>query len=773
MEPGLPVALAAAATVGAAMLLPLTTDQRVAVAGVALLVCAWACRADKPAHIRALVAAALVAGAADAWFAQQRDVPPSAARTARYACTVLGALGDDSSRASFECGLDDGPTVLVNAPGEPPPDGTRILVRAMLEPFDGARNPDEPAESDLQHERGVAARLAKAQILRTLPARDSVNAVIARLRGWALQQLRARIPEPQASLIAGELWGERAALPSDVRDEFAQTGTVHVLVTAGLHLGAVAALALLLLRTVRAPRTLSCVVAIGCAWSYALLAGAHTPSLRAAAMLTVALAARAAGRKALSWNAFGWAGLLLVLLRPLDVSGASFLLSFSCVAAILAWVPPLDDALRARAALPARLREAIAVAVATQIGTWPLTAAIFLQFAPYAVAANVCVVPVVGATMLLAGAQLALTWSPPLEQCCANLAAWGATWMLAVVHGLASLPEARIAMTPAPPWCIGAYDLAVLGAPWSWRRGRRTLVFAAIAVAVALVLLPPRAPDRRLRITVLDVGQADAIVIQTPDGHALLVDAGGQLERGAQSPAQSSAERVGERIVLPYLLRHGIHALDAIVLSHPHGDHAGGVAPVLRLLRVDELADSGQQYPGHAYNDAIAVARRDRVPVVLPRAGETWRTADGLALRFIGPSLPFLEHTGNDINDNSIAFMLEYRDFRMLFTGDAGTAAEQRFLNEGIDLHADVLKVGHHGSAYGSTPAFIAAVHPRYAIVSVGRHNVFGHPAPSTIATLRRFGARIYRTDQDGAVTIATDGESETVSEMVPSPARE
>jgi competence protein ComEC len=276
-----------------------------------------------------------------------------------------------------------------------------------------------------------------------------------------------------------------------------------------------------------------------------------------------------------------------------------------------------------------------------------------------------------------------------------------------------------------------------------------------------------------LRITVLDVGQADAIVIQTPDGHALLVDAGGQLERGAQSPAQSSAERVGERIVLPYLLRHGIHALDAIVLSHPHGDHAGGVAPVLRLLRVDELADSGQQYPGHAYNDAIAVARRDRVPIVLLRAGETWHTADGLALRFIGPSLPFLEHTGNDINDNSIAFMLEYRDFRMLFTGDAGTAAEQRFLNEGIDLHADVLKVGHHGSAYGSTPAFIAAVHPRYAIVSVGRHNLFGHPAPSTIATLRRFGARIYRTDQDGAVTIATDGVSETVSEMVPSPARE
>ena len=123
------------------------------------------------------------------------------------------------------------------------------------------------------------------------------------------------------------------------------------------------------------------------------------------------------------------------------------------------------------------------------------------------------------------------------------------------------------------------------------------------------------------------------------------------------------------------------------------------------------------------------------------------------SLRFIGPSLPFIEG-GNAINSNSVAFVLQYGTFRMLFTGDAGSESEERFLQEGVDLHADVLKVGHHGSAYGSSPGFIAAVAPRYAIVSVGRHNLFGHPAPSTLATLRRFGARVYRTDEDGAVTI-------------------
>jgi competence protein ComEC len=184
---------------------------------------------------------------------------------------------------------------------------------------------------------------------------------------------------------------------------------------------------------------------------------------------------------------------------------------------------------------------------------------------------------------------------------------------------------------------------------------------------------------------------------------------------------------------------------------------------VLRSFGTAEFADSGQRYPGFAYNDALQVAKTKHTPLVYPHAGMVWQTDDGLTLTFIGPSLPLLTHTRNDINNNSLAFILQYGRFRMLFTGDAGAEAEQRFLSQGIVLHADVLKVGHHGSAYSSTPAFIAAVHPLYAIISVGRHNLFGHPAPSTLERLQRFGARVYRTDQNGAVTITTDGHKTRV----------
>lgn len=158
---------------------------------------------------------------------------------------------------------------------------------------------------------------------------------------------------------------------------------------------------------------------------------------------------------------------------------------------------------------------------------------------------------------------------------------------------------------------------------------------------------------------------------------------------------------------------------------------------------VGEFADSGQKYGGYAYNDALQTAKAQRVPIVYPRAGAVWRTKDGVTLTFIGPSLPFIQ-SNNTINDNSVAFILQYRQFRMLFTGDAGVVAEQRFLAEGIDLRAGVLKVG------------------------VGRHNIFGHPAPSTIETLKNLRLRVYRTDENGAASVVTDGSNEVLSTMLP-----
>jgi competence protein ComEC len=757
-----------AAVLGTLAAMPLDLDLRlVADAGLAALAIVAVGR-GVPRELCTLLVMVLVAASLNAEL--RRGASPSVVerRTARYSATLLERSSGEDGSTQVTLALDNGLLVLARTHEPVPPAGTRAIVRGRLEPFDDARNPGEPSEREIEHERGLDGRLAGAEIL-SKGATKTWNArtVLARAHGWAHAQLSYRLGEPAASVVAGKLWGERSALPPELRSEFQETGTVHVLVTAGLHLGVVAAICLALLTLLALPRWSTCALAIALVWTFVWWSGAQLPAVRAATMATAALAARACGRATFSWNALAMAALVVTFLRPASVATISFALSFSCVGAIFAWAAPLERWIEGRVALPDRVREALVLSLATQLGVWPLAATAFLQFTPYAVAANFAVVPCVAATMALGAAQLALAWSAPLAQACANLNSWLLAWMLAVVQTIGTLPGAAIPMTPAPAWCIAAYDAALLAAPLLWRRGAPTLAVAAIALAALNVLWPPRPIDGRLRVTVLDVGQADAIVVQTPRGHVLLVDAGGRLERATQSSG-SVAEQVGERIVVPFLVRHGIHAVDAVIVSHPHGDHVGGVAPVLRRLRAGELADSGQRYGGHAYRDAIATARSGHVPVVYPRAGSVRLTDDGVLLSFLGPSLPLIANSRNDINENSIVFTLRYRSFCMLFTGDAGASAEQRFLAEGTDLRCAILKVGHHGSAYSSSPAFIAAVRPRYAIISVGRHNMFGHPASSTIVTLQRAGAKIFRTDENGAVTATADGNApEALSSML------
>lgn len=193
------------------------------------------------------------------------------------------------------------------------------------------------------------------------------------------------------------------------------------------------------------------------------------------------------------------------------------------------------------------------------------------------------------------------------------------------------------------------------------------------------------------------------------------------------------------------------------VVTHPYGDHLGACFPIIEAMPVTMMFDSGQAYGARAYRDCIASAKAHGVRIVLARRGMHWSSEDGVSLDVLAPSMPFLVDTGDDVNENSIVVMLHYRGFRELFMGDAGEASETRLLTATApdDLHADVIKVGHHGSRYASTAAFVAAVHPRLAVISVGRHNTFGHPAPATLEAWRRAGGDVLRTDLCGAISLA------------------
>jgi len=720
---------------------------------------------------RTAIVVAIGLGYANGALRGHVDRTPGDRRTTAFAATVVDVAGELDDRVRATLRLSDGSLALASLHPPAPLVGARLALRGRRERFDRVRNPGEPALADLEAERGIAWHIAHPHVVASAPPDDADPTLwLARLRSTASARLHATLGEPGATILAGALWGERGNLPPDLRAEFQDTGTVHVLVTAGLHLGIVGGCVYLLLMRLGAHRIGASLATIAIVWLYAAFSGDHLPSMRAATMLSFVLAARAFGRASYSWNALAAAAIVVAALRPTSVTSLSFALSFACVAAIFGFARPLANGFE-RIGTPDVIAELLGVATATQLGTWPLTASAFLVVAPYAPLANLVVVPLVGVAMLGGFTMLVLAPVPLVGTIVVNLERTLVDAIVGSVALASSLPGAHVVATPPPPWTLAIYAVAAIVAGCELARGRIALAVVALACASALCLWPPRPNDDALTITAIDVGQADALLIRTPRGHALLVDGGGRLERGPPSSATSSAEDVGERTVVPFLVRDGIHHLDAVLLSHPHGDHAGGLPPVLRQLGADAFADSGQPYGGFAYNDALAAAREHGTPMREPRDGDVWRTDDGVTLRFYGPSLPYLRGTRSDINENSLVFRLEYGSFAMLFTGDAGAATEARLLRDGVAIRANVLKVGHHGSAYGTTPAFVAAVAPRAAIVSVGRDNLFGHPAASTLATLAAANVRIYRTDEDGAVRIrVTSVSAVTIVPTVTSP---
>jgi competence protein ComEC len=242
----------------------------------------------------------------------------------------------------------------------------------------------------------------------------------------------------------------------------------------------------------------------------------------------------------------------------------------------------------------------------------------------------------------------------------------------------------------------------------------------------------------------LSVGQGDAIAIRTPRDRWILIDAG---------PAGNGFD-AGRDVVVPFLRRRGVRSLEAFFLSHGDMDHVGGAPAVLAALDVRRVIEPGQPLGQAGYRAFLAAVAAAGVPWTAGRPGDTLRM-DGVELAVLHPSAAWLA-TELAANENSLIVHLRYRDFDLLLTGDAGLPAEAVLDDLG---RYEVLKVGHHGSAGSTGPAFLARVAPRVAVIPVGRGNRYGHPAPDVLARLRAAGSVVARTDQDGTVTLTTDGQ--------------
>ncbi len=263
-----------------------------------------------------------------------------------------------------------------------------------------------------------------------------------------------------------------------------------------------------------------------------------------------------------------------------------------------------------------------------------------------------------------------------------------------------------------------------------------------------------------LRVTFLDVGQGDSCVIQSPSGHVLLIDTG-PIE-------QESGYDAGRSIVAPYLEYEGIEHIDAILLTHPHSDHIGGAAYLINRFSTGFVLDNGQDFGSPEEAAYKKAAAQRHVAVYTARPGQKIDFGDGAVLQILAPSR---EERAGPPNNASIAARLTYGRTSFLFMGDAEAPEETDLLSSRWQLGCTVLKAGHHGSDTSTTPAFLAAAHPRIAVVSVGAHNVYGHPSPLVMQRLRAAVPVVYRTDQNGAVICISNGSTVT-SRCMALPAR-
>ena len=597
--------------------------------------------------------------------------------------------------------------------------------------------------------------------------REALGAVRAFSRR-AIADAVGRWDQRSAAIVTAIVLGDRAGLSDEVVRRLQEAGTYHVIAISGGNIAILAGLLLGAFRTAGWLGRTAMLSAIAGLVAYSALVGGGASVDRATLMAVVYFGARAIDHRSPPLNALAVTAMALVAVDPLLIADPAFLLTCGATLAILTVVPLV---MHARSHLPRVVSAAVALfaaSAAAEAMLFPVSAALFSRITFAGLGLNFLAIPLMGVAQIagMAVVPLALAASPLAAAAgwVAHVGAAGLVWSAELVR---FVPALTYRVAPPSGIAIVTYYFAAFSA-WMLRRRRvetvgsaESVIARAFRVGAALVagaaavwiLIDPRTlvasrGDGRLHVTFIDVGQGDAALVRFPRGSTLLVDTGGL--------SAASTFDIGDRVVAPVLRAAGVRRLDYVALTHGDPDHIGGASSVI-----------GEFGPREVW-EGIPVPRfvpLTELRLQTQRSGARWANiysgdhivVDGVDVIARHPSVADWERQ-KVRNDDSIVLDLRWQDVSILMTGDIGKQVEHTLIATIPPARVRVMKVPHHGSLTSSTTEFVTAMHPTVAVVSAGRGNHFGHPVPEVLDRYRRVGAEIFRTDQDGAVTVHTDG---------------
>jgi competence protein ComEC len=565
----------------------------------------------------------------------------------------------------------------------------------------------------------------------------------------SLRAASATLPSEEAGLLPGLIDGDTTQLDPVLSEHFRIAGLTHLVAVSGTNCSIVTGAVLLILRRLRVgPR--GCAVAGALALIAFVIVARPSPSvLRAAAMAAIALWCLATGRERVAIPALSAAALVLLVWQPQLAADAGFAMSALATASLLLIAPGWATALRRRH-VPGGLAEALAVAAAANLVTAPVIAAISGRISLVSIPANLLAEPVVAlVTVLGFAAALVAPLNLSAGALLAQLAGWPCRWLIWVANFFGGLHGATLAWPGGTTGGLAllAVTLALLGL--ARRAGFRRSLAAFVVVSV-IVLIPVRAavagwPAPGWIFVACDVGQGDGLVLSAGPHTAVVIDSG---------PDPVAIDRCLD----------DLHITDValLVFSHYHLDHVGGIVGVFHGRTVETVVTGPLALPAAGVELVHSVLAQHDLAIGQAPVGSTVTVGD-VTLDYLAPLAPF-RGTRSDPNNSSLIIMATIDGKRILLPGDAEIEAQQSVLESGVDLHADVLKVPHHGSAY-SDPQFLAAAHAQVGVISVGVGNDYGLPSPLLVSELARLNLPVLRTDRDGDIAVVdSNGALSTVA---------